>query len=194
MIEIEDKTLSRDLFEVFFSCDYNKCKGVCCIDGDSGAPLLEKELEQIENEFPKIKKYLSKKALDEIDRVGTYVIDEDGDIVTPIIEGNECVYTTFDADGNCLCAFEKAFYKGEVSFQKPISCALYPVRIKQYKDFTAVNYHKWSICKCAIKKGKKEGIPLFRFLENPLKRAFGDDFFTKVEEVYTLMTQNTTNN
>lgn len=194
MIEIEDKILSLDLFDVFFSCDYEKCKGFCCIEGDSGAPLQEDEIEKIKEAIPSIEKYLSKKSLDEINKNGFYLIDTDGDIVTPTIEGNECAYATFDNSGNCLCAFEKAFFNNETTFQKPISCALYPVRVKKYRDFTALNYHKWNICKCAIKKGRKEGMPLFRFLEKPLKRAFGDDFFNKMEEEYILISENMNKN
>lgn len=190
MIQIEDKILSLDLFDVFFSCDYEKCKGLCCIEGDSGAPLQEDEIEDIEKSLPKIEKYLSNKALSEIKEKGTYLIDADGDIVTPTIDGNECVYTTFDENGNCLCAFEKAFYNKDITFPKPISCALYPIRLQKYRDFTAVNYHKWNICKCAVKKGRRDGMPLFRFLEKPLRRAFGNDFFNKIEEEYVLVSEN----
>lgn len=189
MIVIDDKIISIDLFDIFFECDYSKCKGICCIEGDSGAPLEIEEITKIEEALPKIKKYLSPKAITVIEKQGATVVDNDGDLVTPLIDSGACVYATFDENGNCLCAFEKSFLQGESDFQKPISCALYPIRITKYRDFTAVNYHKWDVCHCAIKRGAKKQLPAFRFLSNPIKRAFGEDFYEKLEEAYILLQQ-----
>lgn len=187
MFDIDGKIVSQDIFDVYFACDYEKCKGICCVEGESGAPLKEEELLLIEEAYPKIENLLSDKAKKEIEKSGLVVIDSDGDLVTPIIDGRECVYTITDENGNYLCAFEKVYFEGKTKFQKPISCALYPIRLTEYKDFTAVNYHKWSVCKCALKKGKKESMPVFRFLKRPIIRAFGEDFYNQLEDLNNIL-------
>lgn len=187
MFDIDGKIVSQDIFDIYFACDYNKCKGICCVEGESGAPLKEEELLLIEESYPKIENLLSDKAKKEIEKNGLAVIDSDGDLVTPIIEGRECVYTISDDNGNYLCAFEKVYFEGKINFQKPISCALYPIRLTEYKDFTAVNYHKWSVCKCALKKGRNEAMPVFRFLKNPIIRAFGEDFYNQLEDLNEIL-------
>ncbi|SUB89975.1 Protein of uncharacterised function (DUF3109) [Porphyromonas macacae] len=181
MIEIDDKIISEDILEIYFSCDYEKCKGVCCVEGESGAPLEEGETELIRKYLPEIKPYLSSKALEIIEKQGVSYFDEDGDEVTSIVNGKDCVFTTYDKNNNCLCAFEKLYRDGVIDFCKPLSCRLYPIRLIRSKQFTALNYHKWSICKCALKKGRKEGIPLYRFLKEPLIAAFGQEWYNKLE-------------
>lgn len=187
MFDIDGKIVSRDIFDVFFACDYEKCKGICCVEGESGAPLKTDEIAQIEESFPYIKDFLSEKAKKEIEENGLALIDSDGDLVTPIIDGRECVYTIIDDEGKYLCAFEKAFFEGKIKFQKPISCALYPIRVTEYKDFTAINYHKWSVCKCALKMGRNKDIPVFRFLKSPIIRAFGEDFYDQLEDLNEIL-------
>lgn len=184
IIEIEDKLISLDIFEKYFVCDYAACKGICCVEGDSGAPLLDEEVEKLEEALPIVLPRLSKRAQEVIAQEGVSVVDQEGDLVTPIVEGRECVFTLFDEEGSCRCALEMAWEAGEIDFPKPISCALYPIRVKQHAQFTALNYDKWSICKAALKKGRREGVPLFRFLRNPLTRAYGRGFYREMETAY----------
>jgi len=184
MFQIDDKLISDDIFEVNFLCDLSKCNGMCCVEGDSGAPLEDDELKVLEEIYPIIKSYLPEKSVKEIEKQGLYVIDRDGDVVTPIINGRECVYAYQDENGIYKCAIEKAYEDGKVEFRKPVSCHLYPIRIKKYNDFYALNYDKQKICNVALIKGKKEKLPLFKFLKEPLIREFGEDFYFEMEIAY----------
>lgn len=192
MIQIEDKIVSQDIFDVLFSCDYEKCKGICCVEGESGAPLEEGEAQKLREYLPLVKPLLSPAAIQIIEEQGVSYLDEDGDEVTSIVNGKDCVFTTYDQDGNCLCSYEKLYREGVIDFIKPISCQLYPIRLTRYKDFTAVNYHKWSVCKCALKKGKKLGLPVYRFLKEPLIRAFGKEWYSNLEEAADILKQEQT--
>lgn len=183
MIEIEDKVVSMDVLEVMFACDYEQCKGICCVEGDSGAPLEAGEADHLRRLLPEIRHMLSPRALEIIDAQGVSYLDEDGDEVTSIVDGKDCVFTTYDENGSCQCAYEKAYYEGRTDWIKPISCQLYPIRLTKYRDFTAVNYHKWSVCKCALKRGRREGVRVYEFLRGPLTRAFGEAWYGKLEEV-----------
>ncbi|MBE6334088.1 MAG: DUF3109 family protein [Odoribacter sp.] len=176
MIQIEDSIVTFDLFEKHFSCDLAQCKGACCIEGDGGAPLDEEELKQIEDNYDSIKKYMKPAGITSVAECGFGEVDKDGDLVTPLINGVECAYA-IDEGGSCWCAIEKAWAAGESSFRKPISCHLYPVRIKRYDSFEAVNVHKWSICKCAFKKGEREQMPLYKFLKDALIRKYGEEWY-----------------
>ena len=187
MIQIDDKIVSQDLFEVLFVCDYDTCKGECCVEGDSGAPLEPGEAEELRRCLPEVRHLLSPAALEVIETQGVSYFDEDGDEVTSIVRGRDCVFTTYDEQGRCACALEKVYNEGKTTFIKPISCQLYPVRLTKYPSFTAVNYHKWSICKCALKLGRKLQVPVYQFLRAPLVRAFGEEFYTQLEEVAALL-------
>ncbi len=187
MIQIDDKIVSQDLFEVLFVCDYDTCKGECCVEGDSGAPLEPGEAEELRRCLPEVRHLLSPAALEVIEEQGVSYFDEDGDEVTSIVRGRDCVFTTYDEQGRCACALEKVYNEGKTTFIKPISCQLYPVRLTKYPSFTAVNYHKWSICKCALKLGRKLQVPVYQFLRAPLIRAFGEEFYTQLEEVAALL-------
>lgn len=187
MIEIGDKIVSMDVFEVLFACDYEQCKGICCVEGDSGAPLEPGEAEMLRKYLPEVEHLLSSRAREVIAQQGVSYIDEEGDEVTSIVGGKDCVFTTYDERGNCLCAYEKVYYEGKIDWIKPISCQLYPIRLTKYKDFTAVNYHKWSVCKCALKRGRKEGMPVYQFLKGPLIRAFGQEWYDQLEEAARLL-------
>ncbi len=180
MVQIGDKIVSFDVIQECFICDLDACKGVCCIDGDSGAPLTEDEMNSIESSFDVVKKYLSEKNLKEIEKQGLYEIDDDGDYVTPCINGGECVYLV-DDNGINKCAFEIAYRKGEIDFIKPISCHLYPIRLGKYSTFTAVNYQKRNICAAGRVFGKKENVKLYQFLKEPLIRAFGSDWYEQLD-------------
>ena len=192
MLQIGNAIVSLDVIEKKFICDFGKCKGACCIEGDSGAPLDEDEKAILEEIYPNIKEYLTEKGIEEIEKQGTSVIDADGDLVTPIINDKECVYTVFE-NGSALCGIEKAFLDGKITYRKPISCSLYPIRIEKYPEFDAVNYNKWSICGPARELGFKMGTPVYKFLKEPLIRKYGEDWYKELqyaaenlEEIYQI--------
>lgn len=181
MILIQDTLVSLDLIERFFTCDLDTCLGQCCIDGDAGAPLLESEKEEIEKHMDQILPLLNRQAQKIIKEEGASYIDPDGDLVTQIVEGKDCVYTTYAEGGKCLCALEKAYREGILPQLKPSSCHLYPVRLKAYGDRTAVNVHKWKICKCAEVLGRIKGVRAYEFLKEPLIRKFGEKWYEELD-------------
>lgn len=181
MIEIGGTIISRDIFEEHFLCDLLKCKGACCIEGDSGAPLKKEEAEIIKQEYPNFKEYISGKHKHEIEKQGFSVIDSDGDLVTPLINNRQCVYTLTDKNGILKCAIEKAFFEGKTSFRKPVSCHLFPIRITEYKKYDAVNYQELAICIPGKECGKSAKLPLYKFLKEPLVRNYGDEWYKEVE-------------
>lgn len=189
MIQIKDTLISEDIFETCFVCDLGKCKGMCCVEGDAGAPLTHEEYEAIKDVLPEIWDDLSPKARELIEKQGIAYIDDDGELVTSIIKGRECVFTYFDADGVCRCAIDNAFREGKISVQKPISCHLYPIRLHKYDEFTALNYDRWSVCRPALRLGKKTGIKLYQFLKEPLIRKFGEEWYQEVCQIAELLSK-----
>lgn len=183
MIEIDGKVISTEIFRRRFVCDISRCKGTCCYDGDSGAPLEEDELPKLEQVFPAVRPLLNDQELSEIDRQGLWVKDSDGDLVTPIINGRECVYSNREADGTWTCAIEKAYLAGKTEWRKPISCHLYPIRVKKYKRCETLNFHEWEVCKPALELGEKVGKPVYQFLKEPLIAKYGERFFHDLEQV-----------
>lgn len=181
MLQIDDTIISLDLLDEHFVCDLASCKGICCIEGDDGAPLEELEVKIIENILPLIWDDLTEKSKAVIEKQGISYIDDDGEPVTSIVNGAECVFTYIDESGIYKCAIEKAFREGKTDFYKPISCHLYPVRLQKYDEFTAVNYHRWNVCNCARKLGGKIKVPVYRFLKEPLIRRFGEAWFDQLE-------------
>ncbi len=179
MLQIDKVLVSDDLKNVMFSCDLKACHGDCCVEGDAGAPLEEEEISILEDYIEFIKPYMTKEGIDVIEKSGVFDYDADGEYVTPLVNNRECAFVYFE-DSISFCAIEKAWLKGEVKFQKPISCHLYPVRLSKVGEFTAVNYHKWSVCAPALIKGKKEGVPLYRYLKDPLVRKFGEAWYEKL--------------
>lgn len=180
MLQIQDTLVSLDVVERFFCCDLDKCLGECCIEGDAGAPITDDEKAIIERVLPEVWDYLLPAAKKAIEDEGVAYRDIEGDLVTQIVEGKNCVFSCYGADGMCLCAFEKAFREGKIDFYKPISCHLYPLRIKEYPTFTAVNYHRWKICKCAEVLGRSKGIRVYEFLREPLVRRFGQEWYDEL--------------
>lgn len=172
IIQIGDVLVSEDVVCEFFACDYPVCKGACCIVGDSGAPLEEDEVPALERDFHLFAPLIRPEGLAAAEESGFFAVDRDGDLVTPLVPGSEeCAYCCFEGD-NCLCAIEKA------GLPKPVSCALYPIRIKKFRGGgMALNLHRWDICKCAFERGKREGIRVYQFLREPLIRRFGSDFY-----------------
>ena len=182
MLEIQNTLVSLDLAEKFFCCDLDSCLGECCIEGDAGAPITEEEKKKIEEILPEIYDELLPAAKREIDSNGVAYIDEEGDLVTSIIDGRNCVFTCYEAGGMCHCAIERAYRQGRIDFCKPVSCHLYPLRLTEYPTFTAVNYHRWKICKCAELLGRKNGVRLYQFLKGPLERRFGKEWYAELCE------------
>ncbi|HHT30317.1 MULTISPECIES: DUF3109 family protein [Petrimonas] len=187
MIQIRDTILSDDIFEEHFICNLTKCKGACCVEGDSGAPLERKEFEQIQSILPEIWDDLSPAAKALIEEQGIAYTDYDGELVTSIINGRECVFTYFDADGTCKCSIERAWREGRIRVQKPVSCHLYPIRLQKLGEYTALNYNRWSICKPAVKLGRSEGVKIYEFLREPLIRRFGEEWYNEVCEAAKLL-------
>jgi hypothetical protein len=183
VIEIGKTIVSIDLFKEKFVCDLQACKGECCVQGDSGAPLEKEELKILEKVYPEVKAYMRPEGIEAVEKQGLYVQDNDGDTVTPLIDGKECAFVVFDEKGIALCAIEKAYKAGKIDFRKPLSCHLYPVRLKEYKDFTAVQYHRWDICSAACKLGEQLNVPLYKFLKEPLIRKFGKAWYDELIEV-----------
>ncbi len=183
MIQIEDKIVSKDLFDQHFICDLRKCEGNCCVFGDSGAPLEDDEVEILEKHLKDIKPFMRPEGLSAVNRLGSWVIDRDGDKVTPLVGDEECAYVVFE-DDIAWCAIERAYKEGLVPFQKPVSCHLYPIRVNRLKNGVALNYHQWSICEPARILGKKEGVPVFRFLKEAITRVYGQAFYDEMELVY----------
>ena len=176
MLRIADVIFSPDVWEKKFLCDLPKCLGICCHYGDSGAPLGDGEKEILDEIWPAVKPFLRKKGIEVIEKTGTSMIDTDGDRVTPLINNEECAYTILK-DNIFMCGIEKACNKGKVKFQKPISCHLFPLKIKQFSGFRAVNYQELPICKSALKYGSTKEIYVYEFLKVPLIRALGKDIY-----------------
>ena len=178
MIQIDDKLISEDIFSEEFICNLSKCKGACCVEGDVGAPLDKDETLILERIFEQVKPYLRPEGVKAIEEQGTWVLDpSDNDYVTPMVEGKECAYVIFDERGITKCGIEKAYEDGAVDWQKPISCHLYPIRIDEYRTFTALNYHKWEICSDACSLGKELKVPIYKFVKTPLIRKYGEEWY-----------------
>lgn len=183
MIQIDNVVVALDVFTEKFVCNLHACKGGCCIEGDAGAPVEDDELRQLEEVLPIVWDDLSAEAQAVISKQGVCYRDNDGELVTSIVQGKDCVFTCYDEKGNCFCAIEKAYRAGKAAFHKPISCHLYPIRVANYGPYKAVNYHRWSVCHAAWELGKEKGIPVYRFLKEPLIRKFGDAWYAELESV-----------
>ena len=180
MIEIDDKVISLDIIERRFCCDLAKCKGACCVQGASGAPLDVEEVKILRKEYPGFRDYLRPVGNLAIREQGTSVLDADMEMVTPLVNGKECAYAVF-AGGIARCGIEKAFEEGATSFRKPVSCHIYPVRVKRYNEYKALNYDQWAICDPARAYGDKKNLAVFRFVRHAIERKFGSDFYQKLE-------------
>ncbi len=181
MIQINDTLVSLDVVEGYFECDLDTCLGECCIEGDAGAPLTEDESERLNKLLPKVMPYMTPAAKEVACDQGASYIDEEGDLVTSIVNGKDCIFTCYAPGGKCLCLLEKLRREGHDEFFKPISCSLYPIRLKDYGGMTAVNYHRWKICRCAEVLGRKNGVRVYEFLKDPLIRRFGARWYEELE-------------
>ena len=180
MITIGKTAVSDDIADKFFVCDLNKCKGACCVDGDLGAPLEEDELDIIDEIYPKVKPYLSKEGIEVIEKEGCYLKDWEGDFSTTTIKGRECAFAFYEKTGILKCGIEQAYLDGKISYKKPISCHLYPIRITKYEQYDALNYDRWHICGDACHHGKALGVPLYKFLKEPLIRKYGENWYKEL--------------
>jgi hypothetical protein len=181
MLQIRNTILHLDIIQKKFVCDISKCKGFCCVDGDSGAPLTKQENQKIIDLLPKIIDNLIPEAQNEIHKKGVSCVDFDNELTTMTIGiSGPCVFTKYKENGEAFCAIEEAYNKGLTDFQKPISCHLYPIRIKEYPSFHAINYHKWEICEDAICKGERLSVPIYIFLKEALIKKYGDDWYNEL--------------
>lgn len=181
MILVGQAVISDDVKENFFVCDLEKCKGACCVEGDAGAPLEDEETGILDDIYPLIKDYLTEEGVEAIERQGTWVRDWDGEKVTPTIGDNgACAYALTDERGILKCGIEQAYLDGKIGYKKPISCHLYPIRITKYDDFDALNYDRWDICSAACVLGSQLGVPVYKFLKEPLIRKYGEDWYAEL--------------
>ncbi len=188
MFQIGKTIVSEDIIEKDFVCNLNACKGACCIEGEAGAPITEEEVRILKDIYPKVKPFLRPEGIAAIEEQGTHIETEWGDFETPLIGGKDCAYVTFTPHGIASCGIEDAFNAGEIDpiapgFKKPISCHLYPIRIKEYSEFSAVNYDRWSICDPACTLGKELQVPVYRFVKDALIRKFGENWYAELEKV-----------
>jgi hypothetical protein len=187
VIEIDDKIVSTDILSECFACDLGKCKGICCVEGDAGAPLEIDEVDILEEEYPNYAPYMTAEGRAEVERQGFMVVDSDGEYTTPLVDNAACAYA-FEEDGVTFCAIERAYREGKCSFLKPISCHLYPIRVKQFRNGSyGLNYHRWAVCSSARECGKKLGVPVYKALREPIVRRFGEEFYRSLECAEELM-------
>jgi len=183
MFQLGKTIVSEDILKKDFVCNLSACKGACCVDGEAGAPLEEHETKILNEIYPNVKPFLRKEGIEAIEKQGTFIITEDGELETPLIDEADCAYVFYDQKGTALCAIEEAYNQGRISWKKPISCHLYPIRIKEYSEFSAVNYHKWHICDDACTLGKELQVPVYKFVKQALIRKFGEDWYLELEKI-----------
>ncbi len=182
MIQIGKTLVSEEIIEKEFVCNLSACKGQCCIDGDAGAPLEEKELQIMRDIYPKVKPFMRKEGIIEIEKQGVYTTNENNEHETPLINNADCAFVIYDDKKVALCAIEEAYNQGEIEFKKPVSCHLYPIRVQDYSEFSAVNYNKWSICDDACTLGAELQVPTYKFVKQALVRKFGEDWYEELEK------------
>jgi len=183
MIVLQHTVISDDIREKFFVCNLEKCKGACCVEGDLGAPLEGEELNILEQNYDKIKPYMSGAGKYAVEEQGLYVMDFEGDYSTPTIGNRECAYAIYDENKVLKCAIEQAYLDGKTDWKKPVSCHLYPIRITKYDDFEALNYDRWHICNPACSFGEDLGVRVYQFLKEPLIRKYGKGWYQELEQI-----------
>ncbi len=183
MFQLGKTIVSEDIIQKDFVCNLSACKGACCVDGEAGAPLELEETKILVDIYPKVKPFLRKEGIAAIEQQGTFTTNDFGEHETPLIDGADCAYVFFDKKGTALCAIEEAYNQGVIDWKKPVSCHLYPIRVKDYTEFSAVNYHKWEICDDACTLGKELQVPVYKFVKQALIRKFGEDWYIELEKV-----------
>lgn len=182
MFQLGKTIVSEDIIEKDFVCNLSACKGACCIDGDAGAPLEKEETDILESIYPKVKPFLRPEGIQAIEEQGTFIKTRLGELETPLIDGADCAYVIFDEHNTALCGIEEAYNQGAIDWKKPVSCHLYPVRVKDYSEFSAVNYHKWHICDDACALGAELQVPIYKFVKEALIRKFGENWYAELEK------------
>lgn len=185
MLIVQDCIISEDIADQCFCCDLAQCKGQCCVEGDCGAPLLEEEIPILERILPTVEPYMTEAGIEVVHRDGVSALDNAAEPCTPLVNNCECAYVAWGEDGTAFCAIEQAYRNGKIDWQKPISCHLYPLRIDEYGEFKSVNYHRWDVCRCAVVKGREYGVPLYKYLREPLIRRFGQEWYDELVEQCT---------
>lgn len=183
MFQLGKTIVSEEIIENDFVCNLTACKGICCVDGEAGAPLEDKETQILVDIYQKVKPFLRPEGIAVIEEQGAFVKGEDGEWETPLVDGSECAYAVFTENGTAKCAIEEAYNQGAVKWKKPVSCHLYPVRVREYTELTAVNYHKWEICDDACTLGKELQVPIYKFVKEALIRKFGKKWYEELEQV-----------
>ena len=187
IIQVGNVLMSPEIITERFCCDLDKCHGQCCVEGDAGAPVTIEEVAEIEKALDEVWSDLSASAQTVVDKQGVAYIDSEGDLVTSIVAGKDCVFTCYQ-QGVCLCALEKAYRAGKSRFCKPISCALYPIREQKLSNgMVALNYNRWIVCAEAVRKGQELDLPLYQFLKQPLIRRFGEQWYEDLEKTAQLL-------
>lgn len=189
MFQIGKTIVSEEIIENDFVCNLNACKGQCCIDGEAGAPVAEDETDIMVDIYSKVKPYLSAEGIVEIEKQGAFIKGEDGEWETPLVNGSACAYVIFDDKKIAKCGIEEAYNDGVIDWKKPVSCHLYPVRVKEYTELTAVNYHKWEICDPACAFGDELKVPIYKFVKESLVRKFGEEWYAELEQVARELTR-----
>lgn len=190
MIEIDGKIVSADLLRECFACDLAQCKGICCVEGNAGAPLEPEEIGELEAEYPHYEPYMTPAGIAAVEAQGFAVLDEEGDLTTPLVRNAECAYACQE-DGITLCAIERAWRDGRTPFRKPVSCHLYPIRLVRFSNGTVgLNYHRWDVCAPARTCGRKVGLPVYKALREPIVRRFGEAFYTALEAAESYLKNN----
>ncbi len=183
MFQLGKTIVSEEIIEKDFVCNLNACKGACCIEGEAGAPITENEVEILKEIYPKVKPFLRPEGIQAIEAQGTHIKTDLDELETPLVEGKECAYVTFKENGTASCGIEDAYNAGAIDFMKPISCHLYPVRVQDYSEFAAVNYHRWPICDDACSLGKELQVPVYKFVKTALIRKFGENWYAELEKI-----------
>jgi len=183
MFQLGKTIVSEEIIEKDFVCNLSACKGACCVDGEAGAPLEAEEAKILEEIYPKVKPFLREEGIAVIEKEGVWVTGDFGELETPLINNADCAYVIFDEKKTALCGIEEAYNSGEIGWKKPLSCHLYPIRVKDYSEFSAVNYHKWEICDDACSLGKELQVPVYKFVKQALIRKFGQNWYNELEKV-----------
>lgn len=190
IVEIDDKLISTEIFERKFVCDLNACKGACCVEGDNGAPLTMDEVDILEEIYDAVKPFMREEGIAAVEKTGVFYMDEWNEPATALVDNQECAFVYFDEKGITKCAIEQAHLAGKVDWKKPISCHLYPIRVSKLTNNVALNYDEWNICKPACACGEQLNVPVYKFLKEPIIRAFGEEFYDDMEKVDALLKEN----
>ncbi len=182
MFQLGKTIVSEDILQKDFVCNLSACKGACCVDGDAGAPLNAEETKILEEIYPKIKSFLRPEGIEAIEKMGAWVNGTEQELETPLIKNHDCAYLFFDVKTS-LCCIEQAYNQGVISWKKPISCHLYPIRITDFSEFSAVNYDRWDICDDACTLGAELQVPVYKFVKEALIRRFGEDWYLELDKV-----------